>query len=153
MKKFSHKLEGLIKYYTFLEYQAKIELGEVSKKIQKINDDLAQYNQYIQKLLISNETLGQSENTNAGQLQIIPFILDDLRKHIDYLKKEKIKLAPIYQEKLKNLTQKKSKLDLIVKIKDKDKVEYLKKMEQVELQELLELGIVNKLISRSQNEF
>lgn len=146
MKKFVHKLEGLIKYYSFLEYEAKIELGKVNKKIQKINEDLVEYTNYIDNTLLSSESFTNATNIKGAEIQIFPFVIKDLRAHVSYLLKEKEKLLPEYNDKLKILNERKAKLDLVLKMKDKANIIYKKKESIKALDDILENSIVHSMI-------
>jgi len=129
MKKFKFRLEGLLKLREFKEHKAKIELGQVNKKISEVKIKIAELKN---NLLIGNqsqeEVLTSKGGSKGRMLYFFPYFERGIMAHIDKLKGQQRELENSYQQKLTQLHKLKGEVEVIDKLKQKEKKIYLKKI-------------------------
>lgn len=146
MKKFEFKLEAFLKLKKFNEHKAKIELGEVLKKIRERQDKITELENDIEIAYKSYDGF-ITHGSSVKNLQLFPMVIESRKEHIGLLEEEIALLQEEYKIKVDNLNKKRGELKVIEKLKEKDFVEYKKEVikdEMIKLDEIIQTRINRK---------
>lgn len=129
MKQFKFRLNGLLKLREFREHKAKMELGQINQALSDVKNELAKLNRNIDEGYLSQEKMLQ-QPTPARLMQFYPYFSQGIREHI---KKLYIKLGELnksYDQKMLELNRLKGDVDIIEKLKEKERVKFMKVVEK-----------------------
>ncbi len=139
---FNFKLKGLLKIREFREYKSKLELSNITNKLQKLNDDVTSIKEGIivsydkQKKLMKN-------SVDKEDLEILYNSIDLSRKIIDNKEKEIDNLKQLWSIKKKELNKKRADRKIISNIKDREFNKFKKELNKKYYQEIEDIFIMN----------
>lgn len=140
-KRFSFKLEGLLKLRHFKEEQLKVELGQINGDIQRTKSRINDLKQHVEEAYISQEkTLGTK--TDGRLARFFPYFIQAKRDDIKAQENLLYSLERKYQIKLREVSLAMGESKVIQNMKEKDKNKWKKekdKKEQEDVEELLHM--------------
>ena len=82
MQKFKFKLDGLLKVREFKEKKVKIELGEILREINDVENKIALANQAISETYDAQEAFMADSNSSGQMLQFFPLFIQGKKEDI-----------------------------------------------------------------------
>jgi flagellar FliJ protein len=140
MQKFKFKLDGLLKVREFKEKKIKIELGEILKEINDVEDKIAKANQAISDTYDAQETFMQDSTSSGQMLQFFPLFIQGKKEDIKNKENLLWALKKKYEKKMTELATARGEVKIMENFKDKKKDEWTKernKKEQEAIEEIL----------------
>lgn len=139
MQKFKFKLDGLLKVREFKEKQLKIELGEILKEINSVEEKIAEANRAIAETYDAQEAF--MRDPSSGQmLQFFPLFIQGKKEDIKNKDNLLWSLRKKYDKKVAELATARGEVKVMENFKDKKKDEWSKeknKKEQEAIEEIL----------------
>lgn len=139
MQKFKFKLDGLLKVREFKEKKIKIELGEILREINDVEEKIAAANKAIAETYEAQETF--MKDPSAGQmLQFFPLFIQGKKEDIKNKENLLWSLRKKYDKKIAELAQARGEVKIMENFKEKKKDEWSKeknKKEQEAIEEIL----------------
>lgn len=136
MQKFKFKLDGLLKVREFKEKQLKIELGELLKEMNQVEDKIAEANKAISETYEAQEAF--MRDPSSGQmLQFFPLFIQGKKEDIKNKENLLWSLKKKYEKKMAELATARGEVKVMENFKDKKKGEWTKEKNKKE-QELIE---------------
>lgn len=136
MQKFKFKLDGLLKVREFKEKQLKIELGELLKEMNQVEDKIAEANIAISETYEAQEAF--MRDPSSGQmLQFFPLFIQGKKEDIKNKENLLWSLKKKYEKKMAELATARGEVKVMENFKDKKKGEWTKEKNKKE-QELIE---------------
>ncbi len=142
MQKFHFKLNGLLKVREFREKKLKIELGEILKSINEVEERIIKLNKEIDESYNAFQNLTKS-STTGRMVQFFPYFVDGKREDIKNNESKLYALKKKYEHKIQELRQAKGEVKVIENLKEKKQQEWKKEFDkklQEELEEFVILG-------------
>lgn len=139
MKKFKFKLDGLLKLREFNEKKIKIELGEILKEINHIEELIAKMNRDIDDTYKAQDELIKS-SADGRMLQFFPYYIQGRKEDIKNKETLLWSLRKKYQAKVEELAMARGQVKILENFKDKKVHEWKKerdKKEQETIEEIL----------------
>lgn len=139
MQKFKFKLDGLLKVREFKEKQLKIELGEILKEINLVEEKIAEANRAIAETYDAQEAC-MREPSNGQMLQFFPLFIQGKKEDIKNKDNLLWSLRKKYDKKVAELATARGEVKVMENFKDKKKDEWSKeknKKEQEAIEEIL----------------
>jgi flagellar FliJ protein len=139
MKKFKFKLDGLLKLREFNEKKIKIELGEILKEINHIEELIAKMNRDIDETYKAQDELIRS-SADGRMLQFFPYFIQGRKEDIKNKETLLWSLKKKYQAKVEELALARGQVKILENFKDKKQHEWKKerdKKEQESIEEIL----------------
>lgn len=139
MQKFKFKLDGLLKVREFSEKKIKIELGQLLKEINRVNDLIAKLNRDLDDAYHEQEKI-LSGHANGNLLKFFPYFVTGKKADIKNQEALKLDLSEKYKLKIHELAIARGEVKVLENFKDKKKTEWVKekdKKEQMSIEELL----------------
>ncbi len=139
MKKFKFKLDGLLKLREFNEKKIKIELGEILKEINHIEELIAKMNRDIDDTYKAQDELIKS-SADGRMLQFFPYYIQGRKEDIKNKETLLWSLRKKYQAKVEELAIARGQVKILENFKDKKVHEWKKerdKKEQETIEEIL----------------
>ncbi|MFZ4713867.1 MAG: flagellar export protein FliJ [Bacteriovoracaceae bacterium] len=125
IKKYKFKLDGLLKLREFTEDKAKIELGKVNLKIQKIQDDIDNHHKDIATAYDSQTEILKTP-TDGRFLQFYPLYYQAKEAAIKDLEMKKGLLMEEAKMRMQDLLKARAEMKLMEKLKEKDFTDWKK---------------------------
>lgn len=125
MQKFKFKLDGLLKVREFKEKQLKIELGEILKEINAVNDKIDAAKKAIAETYDAQEAF-MRDPSQGQMLQFFPLFIQG--KQEDIKNKENLlwSLNKKYEKKMAELATARGEVKVMENFKEKKKGEWTK---------------------------
>jgi len=139
MQKFKFKLDGLLKVREFKEKQLKIELGEILKEINLVEEKIAEANRAIAETYDAQEAF-MRDPSNGQMLQFFPMFIQGKKEDIKNKDNLLWSLRKKYDKKVAELATARGEVKVMENFKDKKKDEWSKeknKKEQEAIEEIL----------------
>lgn len=139
MQKFKFKLDGLLKVREFKEKQLKIELGEILKEMNLVEEKIAEANRAINETYDAQEAF-MRDPSNGQMLQFFPLFIQGKKEDIKNKDNLLWSLRKKYEKKMAELATARGEVKVMENFKDKKKVEWSKeknKKEQEAIEEIL----------------
>lgn len=139
MQKFKFKLDGLLKVREFKEKKIKIELGEILKEINVVEEGIAAANAAISETYEAQETF-MRDPSNGQMLQFFPMFIQGKREDIKNKENLLWSLRKKYEKKMVEMATARGEVKIMENFKDKKKDEWTKdknKKEQEAIEEIL----------------
>jgi flagellar FliJ protein len=139
MQKFKFKLDGLLKVREFKEKQLKIELGEILKEINLVEEKIADANRAISETYDAQEAC-MKDPSNGQMLQFFPLFIQGKKEDIKNKDNLLWSLRKKYDKKVAELATARGEVKVMENFKDKKKDEWSKeknKKEQEAIEEIL----------------
>ena len=140
MQKFKFKLDGLLKVREFKEKKVKIELGEILREINDVENKIALANQAISETYDAQEAFMQDSTSSGQMLQFFPLFIQGKKEDIKNKENLLWALKKKYDKKIAELATARGEVKVMENFKDKKKVEWTKeknKKEQEGIEEIL----------------
>lgn len=138
MKKYKFKLSGLLKVREFKENKIKIELGEINKEVQFVEETIDQQHKDIADGFASQEkTL--KRGMDAKMLGFYPYFIQGKKENIERLENKLWALRRKYYEKLEDLKTARGQVKVVENLKEKDEKSFYKEQNKLEDNKLEEL--------------
>lgn len=137
-KKFSFKLEGLLKLRHFKEEQLKVELGQINTDIQNTKVRIAELEQHIAEAYDSQEK-SLSGHSDGRLARFFPYFIQAKKEDIKANENLLFSLERKYQAKLKEVSQAMGESKLIQNMKEKAKDTWKKEKEKKEQEDIEEI--------------
>lgn len=125
MKKYTFRLDPVLKLRKLKEENCRTELGRLLMHLEKIDNQLAHERSEIDTYYkIQEGTL--KNGINGGQLQAFPMLVAAKNKNIDLLEADRKKQLEYIEEKRQELAQLRGDLKVMENMKEKDYETYRK---------------------------
>lgn len=125
MKKYTFRLEAVLKLRKLKEENCRMELGQLFKGLNKIDDQINH-----DKIAITNysnlQEASLKDGIKAGQLQLYPSMIEAKDKNIELLFEDKRVQQLKIEDKMKELASLRGDLKVMENMKDKNYEEYRK---------------------------
>ena len=125
MKRFSFKLQTVLKLKERAEEVIKTDLGKIQKEISILESKVEESQLDIEKAYKEQEEILKSP-TSATLSQFFPYYISSKREQISNYEKLILGQKKQYQVKLQELVQAKAEVDLFTKMRNKKETEYNK---------------------------
>jgi flagellar FliJ protein len=135
MKKFIFKLEALLKLREFEEQKAIVELGRIVKSMQDLKNENSVLSEQIGECYRMQE-LEAKNKTTGRQMSFYPQFITAKRAHIKKNETLIIQFLKKYEAAKIVMQQRRADLKLVVKMKEKEFIEYKKENEKKMYQEI-----------------
>ena len=123
MKKYTFRLEPVLKVRKLKEENCRMELGQLLMHLNRIDDQLAHDQKEINKYYEIQE--GALKNgMRGGQLQAFPMLVAGKERNIELLKRDRIKQEQLIADKKQELATVRGELKVVENLKEKDYTEY-----------------------------
>ncbi len=145
-KRFSFKLEGLLKLRHFKEEQLKVELGKINSDIQNTKNRIKELQQHIDEAYISQEQ-AMKEKVDGQFARFFPYFIQAKREDIKNQENLLYSLERKYQSKLREVSLAMGESKVILNMKEKEKTSWKKekdKKEQEDIEEIIGMRRVFK---------
>ena len=139
MQKFKFKLDGLLKVREFKEKKIKIELGEILKEINIVEEGIAAANAAITETYDAQEAF-MRDPSNGQMLQFFPMFIQGKKEDIKNKENLLWSLRKKYEKKMVEMATARGEVKIMENFKDKKKDEWTKdknKKEQEAIEEIL----------------
>ena len=139
MQKFKFKLDGLLKVREFKEKKIKIELGEILKEINAVEDKIKDANTAISETYDAQEAF-MKDPSNGQMLQFFPLFIQGKKEDIKNKENLLWSLRKKYDTKVVELALARGEVKVMENFKEKKKTEWTKdknKKEQEAIEEIL----------------
>jgi flagellar FliJ protein len=140
MQKFKFKLDGLLKVREFKEKKVKIELGEILKEMNHVEELIAAANKAISETYDAQEAFMQDSTSSGQMLQFFPLFIQGKKEDIKNKENLLWSLKKKYEKKIAELALARGEVKIMENFKDKKKDEWSKernKKEQEAIEEIL----------------
>lgn len=138
MRKFSFRLQSVLKLKEFDESKRKIELGQINQKRKKIEDKIKQCHNNIE-VAAEEERCMLSSATNAEFLPFYPRYVKAQSDHIENLNAELEQVKEEYADKLLELNKARGDVKIFEKLKENALNKYKKDVRRRELIDIEEM--------------
>jgi flagellar FliJ protein len=125
MKKYTFRLEAVLKIRKFKEEACRMELGQLIQSLNKINAQLDHDRREIEHYYEIQES-SLKTGMKGSQIQAFPMLIMAKEKNIEILGKERIKQEQLISDKKIELAQVRGELKVMENLKDKDYDQYRK---------------------------
>lgn len=125
MKKYSFRLEPVLKLRKLKEENCRMELGQLLSQLNQIEDQLKHDRNEIENYYKIQEG-SLKTGVRAGQLQAFPMLIAGKDRNIELLLRDKIKQEALVAEKKQELAQLRGDLKVMENLKEKNYDEYRK---------------------------
>lgn len=145
MKRYSFRLESLLKLRKIHEDKIKFELGKLNKKKASMLQEINHSRDSLEYIFKTQEELLQNKDTPG--VRSLPMGIEGNRIKISNIKENLKKLEQMIQEKLKDLADAKGQVKVLEKLKEKGMIKYNKELTKKELiknEEEVRLWLRNK---------
>jgi flagellar protein FliJ len=125
MKKYTFRLEPVLKLRKLKEETCRMELGQLLGELNRLEDQLKHDQQEIEtyyKIQEGSLKLGM----NAGQLQAFPMLVEAKEQNIRLLNRDKLKQEQNIEMKKQELAILRGELKVVENLREKDYTEYRK---------------------------
>ena len=133
MQKFKFKLDGLLKVREFKEKKVKIELGEILREINAVEDKIAAANAAIAETYDAQETFMQ-DPSQGQMLQFFPLFIQGKKEDIKNKENLLWSLKKKYDVKIAELATARGELTDWKKVKNKKEQEGIEEILQMRAQ-------------------
>lgn len=123
MKKYSFRLEAVLKVRKLKEENCRMELGQLILHLNKIEDQISHEKNEIQKYFEIQES-NLKTGVRSGQINAFPMLVRAKDQNIELLERDKKRQEQIIADKKLELAQLRGDLKVIENLKDKDYQEY-----------------------------
>lgn len=140
MQKFKFKLDGLLKVREFKEKKIKIELGEILKEMNDVEEKIALANTAISETYDAQEAFMQDSTSSGQMLQFFPLFIQGKKEDIKNKENLLWSLRKKYDKKIAELAQARGEVKIMENFKEKKHGEWSKeknKKEQEAIEEIL----------------
>ncbi len=141
MKRFSFKLQPVLKYRQYLEHLAQLEVAESAMELKRSQDKIEDLRRFYTQTMNTLDAEA-SKGISASEFKSYKDYLDSVENAIELETLESQKLKKLLVEKQKKLTQKSIQRKVIERLKEKRKNEYMadfRKDEQTSMDEMASL--------------
>lgn len=141
MQKFKFKLDGLLKVREFKEKKVKIELGEILREINAVEDKIAAANAAIAETYDAQETFMQ-DPSQGQMLQFFPLFIQGKKEDIKNKENLLWSLKKKYDIKIAELATARGEVKVMENYKEKELTDWKKvknKKEQEGIEEILQM--------------
>ncbi len=125
MKKYSFRLEPVLKLRKLKEENCRLELGQLLSQLNQIEDQLKHDRSEIENYYKIQEG-SLKTGVRAGQLQAFPMLIAGKDRNIELLLRDKTKQEALVAEKKQELAQLRGDLKVMENLKEKNYDEYRK---------------------------
>lgn len=140
MQKFKFKLDGVLKVREFKEKKIKIELGEILRELNKVEDQIKKANDEISEAYEAQEASMKNGSVTAQMLQFFPMFITGKKEDIKNKENLRYALKKKYDQKIQELASARGEVKIMENFKEKKKGEWTKeknKKEQEAIEEIL----------------
>lgn len=148
MKKYTFRLEPVLKIRKFKEETCRMELGQLIAELQKITDQLTYDQEQIESYYKIQEGALQAGGINASQLQAFPMLIAGKERNLELLENAKKRQEELIEDKKKELAIIKGELKVIENMKEKDFAKYRKELNK-EIDQKVEEQTQNWLLHKN----
>ncbi len=141
MQKFKFKLDALLKVREFKEKKVKIELGDLLKQMNAVEDKIRLANQAIDETYEAQETF-MNDSSQGRMLQFFPYFIQGKKEDIKNQENLLWALRKKYDAKILELAEARGQVKIMENFKENKKVEWTKvknKKEQEDIDELINI--------------
>ena len=125
MKKFSFKLQNVLRLREFEEYKEKVKLGKINQEISSIDENLRDLSEDMTKVYKAQEN-NLKKKVQAKDVYLYEYWIRSLRGHIVQLETKKNNLKNEYEEQLALMLKQRNKVKVIESLKEKAEKNYNK---------------------------
>lgn len=137
-KKFTFKLEGLLKLRHFKEEQLKVELGQINTEIQQTKNRISELKSHVEEAYESQEQ--SLKGSSDGRLaRFFPYFIQAKKEDIKANENLLYSLERKYQQKLVEVSKAMGEAKLINNMKEKAKDAWKKEKEKKETEDIEEI--------------
>lgn len=144
--KYKFKLQGLLRLREFREYQVKLKISQINKRIYEINNQIAREKKEIEES--HNSMCDMVEAGISGEMiSFFPYFIQGKEQRIKQLQEELVQRKNEYKETIAELSEARGEVKLIEKMKEKDFDKYKKELQKKEdkiLEDLVQVNIYKK---------
>lgn len=127
MKKYTFRLEPVLKVRKLKEENCRMELGQLVAYLNKIDDQLNHDRKEIDNYFKIQEAAMKS-GVRGDQIQAFPMLVSAKEKNIQLLSRDRENQLGLIEEKKRELAVLRGELKVIENLKDKDYTDYRKAM-------------------------
>lgn len=127
MKKYTFRLEAVLKVRKLKEENSRMELGRLLTHLKKIDDQLEHDRHEIENYYQIQEA-AMKGGVRGDQIQAFPMLVAAKEKNIQLLMRDRLHQEELITEKKKEMAILRGELKVIENLKDKDYTEYKKAM-------------------------
>ncbi|MDD0852650.1 hypothetical protein HBN50_06055 [Halobacteriovorax sp. GB3] len=149
-KKFKFKLEGLLKVREFKEKKIKIELGELLKEMNDVEDRIRVLKDEIAQTYEAQEAF-VAEPAAGRMIQFFPAFIEAKNNDIKNNENLLYSLKRKYDEKVQEMSKAKGDVKIMENFKEKKKTEHYKEIEKKLLEAIEEHTMAKKFREKGEN--
>lgn len=149
-KKFKFKLEGLLKVREFKEKKIKIELGELLKEMNDVEDRIRVLKDEIEQTYSAQEAF-VAEPAAGRMIQFFPAFIEAKNNDIKNNENLLYSLKRKYDEKVQEMSKAKGDVKIMENFKEKKKTEHNKEIEKKLLEAIEEHTMAKKFREKGEN--
>lgn len=123
MKRFHFRLQKLLDLRAFEEYLEKVKLGKINEEIEKIKEQMSDLHRFLDVMFLAQEEESK-RGMLARQLSIYDYSFRSYRNHLKELGEKLKKKEKDYQSQLQNYVEKRNKVKILDKLKEKNQKVY-----------------------------
>lgn len=127
MKKYTFRLEPVLKVRKLKEENCRMELGQLVAHLNKIDDQLAHDRKEIDNYFMIQEA-AMKNGVRGDQIQAFPMLVSAKEKNIQLLSRDRETQLGLIDEKKQELAVLRGELKVIENLKEKDYTDYRKAM-------------------------
>lgn len=141
MKKFNFKLDGLLKVREFNEKKIKIELGEILKEINELEDKVLFANKSIDETYEAQE-VAMRDVSSGRMMQFFPYFIQGKKEDIKNKETLLWALRKKRGEKIAELATARGQVKIMENFKERKKGEWKKEKNKKEMEEIEEILVM-----------
>ena len=146
MKKYSFRLEAVLKIRKFKEESCRMELGQLLQGLNKILEQIAHDRQEIEQYYQIQESQLKT-GIKGSQIQAFPMLIIAKEKNIELLEEDRTKQETLISDKKLELAQLRGELKVMENLKEKDYDQYRKALNK-EIDQKVEEQTQNWLLTK-----
>ena len=138
MKIFKFKLDGLLKVREFKEKKIKIELGEILKEFNELEDKIKLANKSIDETYDAQET-AMKDVSSGRMIQFFPFFIQGKKEDIKNKETLLLALNKKRNDKIIELATARGQVKIMENFKEREKNEWAKEKNKKEMEAIEEM--------------
>lgn len=146
MKKYTFRLEAVLKIRKFKEESCRMELGQLLQGLNRILAQIDHDRKEIQEYYVIQESQLKT-GIKGSQIQAFPMLIIAKEKNIELLEKDRTKQEELISEKKLELAQLRGELKVMENLKEKDYDQYRKALNK-EIDQKVEEQTQNWLLTK-----
>lgn len=125
MKKYTFRLEPVLKVRKLKEENCRMELGQLIQQLTKIENQIQHERNEIQSYYNIQENVLKT-GAGAGQLRAFPMLIEAKQQNIRLLERDRLSQEKLIEQKKQELAIARGELKVVENLKEKDYNEYRK---------------------------